>query len=50
MFSETRLLEFLDRKAKERDINNTSGLVIAAVYEGLANRIRSGEFDMREGE
>lgn len=39
------LLAFLDRKVEERGRANTSGLVITSVYSGLANRIRSGEFD-----
>lgn len=44
------LLAFLDRKVEERGRADTSGLVITSVYSGLANRIRSGEFDVREGE
>ncbi|HEY3491379.1 MAG TPA: hypothetical protein VGK43_00405 [Solirubrobacterales bacterium] len=42
------LIVFLDRKVKERGKADASGLVITSVYSGLANRIRSGEFDVRE--
>jgi pantoate kinase len=48
LLDEKRLLEFLNQKAKERDVTKTSGLVIASVYEGLVTRIRSGEFDVKE--
>lgn len=48
MLSREALLAFLDQKAKERGTKDTSGLVITSVYEGLASRIRSGEFDDEE--
>lgn len=48
MIDEKALLAFLDERAKDRDVNKTSGLVIASIYAGLADRIRNGDFDARE--
>ena len=45
MLDKQKLLEFLDRKAQDRGVDTTSGLVITAIYAGLADRIRSGEFE-----
>lgn len=45
MLDREALLAFLDAKANARGVDTTSGLVITSIYEGLASRIRSGEFD-----
>lgn len=45
MIDKQALLAFLDDKANARDVSKTSGLVISAIYSGLAARIRAGVFD-----
>lgn len=42
MIDRARLLAWLVEKAKARDV------VVGAVYQGLADRVRRGEFDERE--
>lgn len=45
MLDQQRLLEFLARKAKEAPVGDAPMLVQYAIYEGLAERIKRGEFD-----
>lgn len=47
MINENALLKFLDEQAKGRDVSRRGGLIATAVYEGLASRIRAGEFEVR---
>ncbi len=46
MIDEAALLAFLSRKSKEAPVGEAPMLVQHAIYEGLANRIKSGEFDI----
>jgi len=40
-----KLLAFLRERVESRNVTETSGLVIASVYQGMVTRILSGEFD-----
>jgi hypothetical protein len=45
VLDERKLLEFLARKAKESPVGDAPLLVQHAIYEGLAERVKSGEFN-----
>jgi hypothetical protein len=40
-----KLLEFVEKRAREANPSDAPLLVQHAIYEGLANRIKNGEFD-----
>ena len=44
-----KLIEFLEKHAALPPVENPSILVRYALYEGLAARIRGGEFDIEKG-
>lgn len=46
MIDREKLLEFLARRAREAPPGGDPGLLVQhSIYEGLANRVKSGEFD-----
>lgn len=45
MLDRKKLLEFVEGKARAAPPGDAGMLVQHAIYEGLANRIKSGEFD-----
>lgn len=45
MIDPQKLLEFVEKRAREANPSDAPLLVQHAIYEGLANRIKSGEFD-----
>lgn len=47
MIDREKLLEFLAKRAREAPPGGDPGLLVQhSIYEGLANRVKSGEFDL----
>lgn len=40
-----KLLAFLRERREARGVNDSSGLVLSSLYEGLETRIKAGQFD-----
>lgn len=45
MIDKDALVKFLERRAREAPVQEPTMLVNYAMYQGLADRIRRGEFD-----